>query len=354
MSDNVLAGQFDEPDPGNVAQDPADDAQPGGTTIGEVDLRDVPGHDHLRVEPQAGEKHLHLLRRRILRLIEDYERVVQRPPSHISERSDLDSSPLDESGGLVRTEHLKERVVERPQVGIDLGAEITREKPQTLACFDGGTGQDDATHRARHERLDGARHRQVGLAGSCRPHAKHHRVLPDGIDVALLAERLGAHDLAPADPMASVNIPDGDGTSSLTRSMTLRTRSASSASPSWTRISSSSNTVRADPADPSGPLMSSSLPRATIRTSGKASSTIRRYTSRSPRRSTIRWWLDTSSWISVMAGAVTKASLIRRGEWGKRRGTQGRWRVYRESRSQRRAGTAMGRKRNLGTFGRYP
>jgi hypothetical protein len=48
----------------------------------EIDLRDVAGDDRLRAEPEARQEHLHLLAGRVLRLVEDDERVVQRPAAH--------------------------------------------------------------------------------------------------------------------------------------------------------------------------------------------------------------------------------------------------------------------------------
>ena len=56
----------------------SDDDEPGRLVLRQVDLRDVAGDDHLRVEPEPGEDHLHLLGRGVLRLVEDDEAVVQR------------------------------------------------------------------------------------------------------------------------------------------------------------------------------------------------------------------------------------------------------------------------------------
>ena len=47
-------------------------------SAGHVDLGDVAGDDDLRPEADAGEEHLHLLGRRVLRLVEDDEAAVQR------------------------------------------------------------------------------------------------------------------------------------------------------------------------------------------------------------------------------------------------------------------------------------
>src|SRR5256885_9357343 len=41
------------------------------------------------------EEHLHLRARRVLRLVEDDERAVERAPAHVSERHDLDHLALE-------------------------------------------------------------------------------------------------------------------------------------------------------------------------------------------------------------------------------------------------------------------
>ena len=57
--------------------------------------RDVAGDDGLGAEADAGEEHLHLLGRRVLRLVEDDEGVVERAPAHEGERRDLDGAALE-------------------------------------------------------------------------------------------------------------------------------------------------------------------------------------------------------------------------------------------------------------------
>jgi hypothetical protein len=54
-----------------------------------------PVTDRLRVEPDAGEEHLHLLGRRVLRFVEDDERVVERAAAHEGQRRDLDRGALE-------------------------------------------------------------------------------------------------------------------------------------------------------------------------------------------------------------------------------------------------------------------
>jgi hypothetical protein len=75
---DVLVAEADERDPVDRAEDVLHLDQPGRLLARQVDLRDVAGDDDLRAEAEPRQEHLHLLGRRVLRLVEDDERVVQR------------------------------------------------------------------------------------------------------------------------------------------------------------------------------------------------------------------------------------------------------------------------------------
>ena len=90
----------------------------------------------LRAEPEPGEEHLHLLGRRVLRLVEHDERVVQRAAAHVGERRDLDGAGREQLRHELGVHHLVERVVERPQVRVDLVGERAGQEPEPLARLD--------------------------------------------------------------------------------------------------------------------------------------------------------------------------------------------------------------------------
>src|ERR1700730_3924634 len=94
--------------------------QTATTRIGQINLSNVAVNDRLGVESQAGDEHLHLLRSRVLRLIQDYERIIQRATAHERNRRDFDHAFLQVSIYLLRLEHVVKRVVQRTQVRIDL------------------------------------------------------------------------------------------------------------------------------------------------------------------------------------------------------------------------------------------
>ncbi len=113
MSNDVLVVEIREADAGHAGENGLHLDEPRVPGGGQVDLRHVAGDDHLRVEAQTREKHLHLLGRAVLRLVENDERVVERPPAHVRERRDLDGALLHEAPHLLAFEHVVERIVER-------------------------------------------------------------------------------------------------------------------------------------------------------------------------------------------------------------------------------------------------
>ena len=115
--------------------------QPGAAAaVGQVDLGHVAGHDDLRAEAEAGEEHLHLLGRGVLRLVEDDERVVERAAAHVRERRDLDRAALHQPRDDLGLEHVVERVVERAQVRVDLREHVAGQEAEPLARLDRRAG----------------------------------------------------------------------------------------------------------------------------------------------------------------------------------------------------------------------
>src|SRR5437879_318045 len=78
VANDVALAEAHELDPGDVAQNVLRLFETGKLAGRQIDLRHVAGNDRLRPVSEARQKHLHLLRRRVLRLVEDDEGVVQR------------------------------------------------------------------------------------------------------------------------------------------------------------------------------------------------------------------------------------------------------------------------------------
>ena len=152
--------------------------------------------DDLGPEPDAGQEHLHLLGRGVLRLVEDDEAAVQRAAPHEGERRDLDGLALEQPLRALGLDHVVERVVERAQVRVDLGHEVAGQEAEPLAGLDRRPGEDDALHLLVLQRLHGHGHGQPALAGARRAEAEGDDVAADGVDVALLARGLRPHGAA--------------------------------------------------------------------------------------------------------------------------------------------------------------
>ena len=192
VAHDVALVEMHERDALDVADDPHRLDQAGRAAGRQIDLRDVARDDRLGAEAEARQEHLHLLGRRVLRLVEDHERVVQRAAAHERDRRDLDRAALDVARHALDVEHVVQRVVERPQVRIDLLLQIAGQEPQLLARFDRRPRQDDAVDLLRHEERDRLRHRQVRLAGAGRADAEHDVVLLDRVEIVPLVDASSA------------------------------------------------------------------------------------------------------------------------------------------------------------------
>ena len=126
VTHDVAAAELDEHEALDVFEHRPHGEEPrAAAAVGKVDLGDVAGDDGLRAEAEPGEEHLHLLGGRVLRLVEDDERVVERAAPHVGERRDLDRAPFHEPADRVGLDHVVERVVERAQVRVDLGEHVS-------------------------------------------------------------------------------------------------------------------------------------------------------------------------------------------------------------------------------------
>ena len=112
-------------------------------------------------------------------------------------------APVDEALGPLRLEQVVEGVVERAQVGVDLGHEVAGQEAQPLAGLDRRAGEDDPVDLAGLQRLHGQGHGQVGLAGAGRADAEGDDVGGDGVGVLLLARRSWAGPPGPGTTAAA-------------------------------------------------------------------------------------------------------------------------------------------------------
>jgi hypothetical protein len=199
VSHDVALAELHEADALDPAQQRERLDQTAGLVRGQVGLRDVARHDRLALEAEPRQEHLHLLARRVLRLVEDHEGVVQGAAAHEGERRHLDHAALHQPHRLLEVHHVAERVVERPQIGIHLLGHRAGEIAELLARLDGRTRQHHARDLVAVQRRDRHRHREIGLAGAGRPDCEHHVALAHQVDVVALRQGLGADAPARAD-----------------------------------------------------------------------------------------------------------------------------------------------------------
>ena len=103
---------------------------------------------------------------------------------------------LDDAG----VHQVVERVVDRPQIGIDLLAHVAGQEAEPLAGFDRRPRQDDAVDLLALEQLHGVRDREPGLAGAGGAGAEHQLVPPQRADVGVLRRGARAHQ-----PLAQID-----------------------------------------------------------------------------------------------------------------------------------------------------
>ena len=166
----------------------------------QVDLRDVAGDDDPGAEAEPGQEHLHLLRRGVLRLVEDDEAVVESPTPHVCERRDLDRAALHVGVQPLRIHRVVERVEERAHVRVDLRRDVARQEPEPLAGLDGRAREDDAADLTLGQGGDRECDREIRLARSGGADPERQRRAPDRVDVVLLRHRLRRDPLAAMRP----------------------------------------------------------------------------------------------------------------------------------------------------------
>jgi hypothetical protein len=156
--------------------------------LGQIDLRHVAGDDRLGTDADAGEEHLHLFRRGVLRFVENDEGVVQRAAAHVGQRGDLDGL-RSSIFHTVETHQVVQRVVQRAQIGIDLLRQIAGQEAEALAGLDRRAGEHDALHQFAFEGVDRAGYGEIGLAGAGRTNAEGDVVFLDVLKVFDLSRR---------------------------------------------------------------------------------------------------------------------------------------------------------------------
>src|SRR5438132_14202528 len=99
--------------------------------------------------------------------------MIQRPPSHICQRSYLDYPPIHVPLNFLRLQHIIQRVVEWTQIREDLFLEIPWQEPQCLPCLNSRAGQDNSFNLFFPQGVNTHRHCKVRFPCSCRTYAEY-------------------------------------------------------------------------------------------------------------------------------------------------------------------------------------
>ena len=91
-----------------------------------------------------------------------------------------------------RVHQVVQRVVDRPQIGIDFLAHVAGQKAEPLAGFHRRPRQHDAVDFLALEQLHGMRHREPGLAGAGGAGREHQRVALERANIGVLRRGAGA------------------------------------------------------------------------------------------------------------------------------------------------------------------
>ena len=191
MTHHILIGQLADTDALDIFEHAHRLLETAQLIGGQVDLRRVAGDDHFRAEAHAGKEHFHLLAGGVLRLVENDKAVVERAAAHIGERRDLDVAALEILLIGLRAEHVKERVVERAEVGINLALQVAGQKAEPLARLDRGARENDAVDLPLAERRDRGGDGEIGLARASGTDADGDGILRNGVHILLLPDGLG-------------------------------------------------------------------------------------------------------------------------------------------------------------------
>src|SRR5918994_5943429 len=106
MTGDVFFGEGDKPNAMDTLEDARGLLQPGRFTGWKIDLSRIAGDDGFGAVSEPRKKHFHLLRGCILRLVENYKRIVQSSTTHERQRSDFYRPSFDQLPRPVKIYHI--------------------------------------------------------------------------------------------------------------------------------------------------------------------------------------------------------------------------------------------------------
>lgn len=115
--------------------------------------------------------------RGILRLVKDYDCIVQRAPAHEGKGGDLNCLRLHIFLQLLLWNHILQRIVERLQVRVYLVFHVAGKETEFLTRLHGRAGKDYLAAQLVFKRVHGKGYRDIGLARSRRTEREREVIL---------------------------------------------------------------------------------------------------------------------------------------------------------------------------------
>jgi len=171
-------------------------AQTGHSFRRQINLRHIAGDYSRGAKADTGQEHFDLLDRGILRFVQNNERIIQRPSAHESQRRNLDNAFIYHFFNPLKTEHVVQGIVQRPQIRIDFLRHIAGQKAQFFARFDRRAHQNYFPDLFALQGFNGASDRQISLAGTGRADAEVNIMAHDFAQIILLINTAPANHAA--------------------------------------------------------------------------------------------------------------------------------------------------------------
>ena len=120
VAHDVFFVEVDKLNAFDVGQNSFSFDQAASFPLRQVYLRDVAGDNGFGAKADSRQEHLHLFAGSVLRFIQNDECIGQRAPAHERQRRNFDDSFLQQASDAFVVDQIKQSVVKRAQVGIDL------------------------------------------------------------------------------------------------------------------------------------------------------------------------------------------------------------------------------------------
>ena len=177
MTHNIFLVQFHKADAFHTFQDAECLYQSRSLGRGQVDLCHISRYDHLGVHTHAGEEHLDLLGSGVLRFIQNYDCIIQRPSAHKGEGSNLNDVQFHVFFQLGSRNHILQGIIQRLQIRVYLILHVTGQESKLLTGFHGGATEDDFLDLFIFEGTYGKGNGSIRLSRTGRTYGKYHVVL---------------------------------------------------------------------------------------------------------------------------------------------------------------------------------